>query len=727
MADQQQALVGGFSKRHVSGMMKHLRSEEQQVKAQEVAAAYKKMFAEKDWKAVLARMQNVVDEDHLRLSGEQRAAPFLAAGQTLITTPPKRIKSTSSIISTGGSRTPSTPRKRCDVTSCDPGTPLSPSTPGNAFAAGGFWEQLTPKTPVPQTTLPAMPASPYSPIVPRDHEARTAYKQVKDEVDAMARTICADRWSAYSSITDSNDIPKCLVRSKDVLRAAEMTLEYRQVDLKTAIEPQLPELLEHLANQESEILRAHAVKDIFELLDLDMWLQIDEETLVFTTLLDAQRDLIRMHRDRRRSNFIKVTDSAIQQAWATRILEDAEHMDEADGDNSSTHSDDKDYGYNNFLRSIKGATSSTSDLASMSDCQSSTNLASLRSSSSLQLSRETTLESQQSSNSPVKSPNGPPSLRNSASPQKSHGALVQASTSPERPSHASMLRSRENSLSQSPSVGKLTYARQLHSQKSTRSQNPSPEKAQNLAFQSPQATLYNSPSTKERTLPSRIITYKREVEPTPLSPEERAFRRMGASHTDLNIWAEDIKKMEERRDANLAAQHVTSRSAVHESVVSREQENPEDGPRQVALERINNASTPTRQDIPLRRSNAARLPRRMPQKQQPFTNDLAFRQASRTAQFPQHIPWLSPSSPPPASPTSPPPLPPLPPSTKYAISSQASLHDSVRRKQHVRSKSTISHEKMEEEEWNAELKRMEDREMVRQEQEEAWRGGRRQL
>jgi hypothetical protein len=88
MADQQPAPGSGFSKRHVSGMLKHLADDEQRAKAQEVAAVYKKLFAEKKWEAVLGKMQRVVDEDNLRVLEKRRPARLLQAGQALFAKSP---------------------------------------------------------------------------------------------------------------------------------------------------------------------------------------------------------------------------------------------------------------------------------------------------------------------------------------------------------------------------------------------------------------------------------------------------------------------------------------------------------------------------------------------------------------------------------------------------------------------------------------------------------------
>jgi hypothetical protein len=67
-----------------------------------------------------------------------------------------------------------------------PATPLTPKPMGNTFAGSGFWEQLTPKTPAPQTPVTAIPRSPYSPIVPHDQDACTPTKD-------MDMTFCGSR------------------------------------------------------------------------------------------------------------------------------------------------------------------------------------------------------------------------------------------------------------------------------------------------------------------------------------------------------------------------------------------------------------------------------------------------------------------------------------------------------------------------------------------------------
>jgi hypothetical protein len=686
MAQQQQAPAGGFAKRHVSGMLKHLADEEQRAKAMEVVAAFKKLFAEKQWVPVLEKIRQVAEEDHLRVSWSPAAAE--------VKTPP------AGMVTLGRSRAPSTPRERWDLPSRGPATPLSPTPSGNAFAEGGFWEQLTPKTPAPQTPATAIPHSPFSPVVPQDYEARAAYTRVKREVEAMARTVCASRLSIHTTINSSDYIPNSLVRPKDILKGAELTLHYRQVNLQTAIEAGLPRILRGLAVEEAQIIRQNSVKNIFELIDLDMWLQVDVNTLAFRTLLEAQRELIHIHRNRRKSKLLKLSDEAIRQAWATRILEDAEHVVEANRDGDSTQSDeDKGYDYNNFLRSIKSEVSPSSDLASMSAGRSCTDLSLRWSGTNMDsmppLSRETTFASQRSSTSPRKLHDlplrSPCTGRSSPSPKKHHSGAT--STGPRKP-----------------------YDLPLRSPPKPHSESPSPKK-------------HHSGTPRSRALSRTTTIIKEEgkedkdASPSspPLSPEEKAFRHLGASPTDLNQWAQQLKDMEARQTANknkVMSSSTRERHPAFRSAPRNRQGSPdsndswtcEDAAR---YEKEHSARNSTTHESP----TEMRSP--------------TFSGHKRAAGYAESMSF--PTSP--SSPTSPSPsqrpshtrsrhqaiLPP-PQGYRYAESSNASLHDSVRRARHVRSKSSqVRAGGEEEDEWSKELRRMESRELIRQEEEEVRR------
>ncbi|KAH7386703.1 hypothetical protein DE146DRAFT_179357 [Phaeosphaeria sp. MPI-PUGE-AT-0046c] len=398
MADQQQTLAGGFSKRHVSGMLKFLDNEEKREKALAVAAVYKKRFASKEWAQVMANLRQVANEDQLRVV-RRRPAPLkrnrppgleTSASAPVktpdVTTPPvglPRYNSAQSLLSAGRNRAVSTPRERWDIMSRGPSTPLTPTPVGNAFAQGGFWEQLTPKTPAPPTPVTVIPYSPISPVVPMDHEAREVYNDVKAQGEAIARSVCATRMSKISKISNSDDIPRSLLTSKDLLKGALIMLEYKQAPLKTIMNPNLPKMLKDLEDDEAKIIEQYSINDTLELLDLDNWLLVDEQARTLTTLLDAQRETLQMHRHRRKSSLLHLPEEAVQQAWATRILEDAQRAVEADGDNVSDDSDpDKGYNYNNFMRSIKHEYSSSSDCGSLAGGPSYTDLTTLRSSTS---------------------------------------------------------------------------------------------------------------------------------------------------------------------------------------------------------------------------------------------------------------------------------------------------------------------------------------------------------
>jgi hypothetical protein len=658
-------------------MLKHLADDEQRAKAQEVAAVYKKLFAEKKWEAVLGKMQRVVDEDNLRVVQKRRPTRLLQAGQALFAKSPTNASRTATT-PLSRARAPSTTRERWDVLSRAPATPLSPTPTGNAFANGGFWEQLTPKTPGPKTPVPKTPltaigpASPFSPVIPQDAEARSAYKHVKNEVDAMARSICGNRMSVHSTVpSDSEDVPKTLLSAKDVLKAAEITLEYHQLPLFTSVNPALPKVLEGLARDEKAITSKFTVKDSLQLLDVDAWLCIDQDPFDFYTILDAQRDRTRMLHHRRKSKSLELSEQAVQQAWATRILEDAERAYDFDreDDNGSDNSDETSgYDYSNFLRSIK---SSTSDLTNMEEPREFPDLALLRSSA---MSRETTFTSQRSSTSPRKIYDQSGTLELSReSTFASHGNSPR--TSPTKPYNASLRSS------------------------------TSPCKPPSLPRQSKRNTLEEIESSIH--VPSRDSTHTQDYDTPQLSPEDRAFRRKGASVLELDKWAQELKMMEDRqkihKEALMAQGYPVFRKKSRTSDAKEKQRGDHEG----ASGHGRMKSAPSKNmaegksDLPFRRyaGSAHRSPRHSSQPQS-ISNDLPFRQLHTRAD--SNIPAPSTGSPPVrSSPTRiPPPLPPL--QFEYASPSQT---------KHVRCKSSSARV---EDEWGKELEGMEGRERERQ-------------
>jgi hypothetical protein len=588
------------------------------------------------------------------------------------------LRSAKSMSLLAQNRALSTTRENWAVITSGPATPLSPTPTGNAFAIGGFWEALTPKTPaipVLVTPVTAIPHSPYSPVVPRDPEARDAYNKVKREVEAMARTICAARMSAHTTISNSNDIPDSLLKPKDLLKAAQIIVKHRQVKLKSVIDPGLPGRLCTLAAEETQITRQHSIKDIPELLDTDEWLHIDETTFESTTIYDSQRDAMRMHQKRRKSKDLKMSDAAIHLAWAVRILEDAERV-VANDDTSSTLSDeDKGYEYNNCIRSIKSEVSSSSDLASMTESLLSSGGTGMESFPSL--SRETTWMSQ--------------SQRSSTSPRKSYGMSM---------------RSQENSRGQSPSPEKPQRT------------STSPRKPPGFPLRSRENSYSTTPCPDKRTSTAglsrttTLIKEEDEDESAPLTPEEKSFRHMGASHTDLNDWAQQLKDMEERQKTKMAV--FAKFPALRDHPALQDPAALEDHPAFRFAPR--DRSETVDETDSWRRSSAS-------QHEREHSTSSTRNDVSPTRRLAAIVP-LTPSEP--ESPAMPTRIPPPPPGYKYAPNptGNASLHNSVRRKQHVRSKSSLARADELELEWREELRKMEMREKERQEEEMGMRRGR---
>jgi hypothetical protein len=642
MADRAPAPPGGFAKRHVSGMLKYLADDDQRAKALEVAAGYQKLFAQAEWEPVFARMKRVAEEDDLRVVGRRRPPPLTTstsappAAMADVRSPPAELPR----LSTANSLLPLGRRVR---------GPSTPSSAGNAFAPGGFWEQLTPKTPAPaptpQTPISAIPPSPFSPIVPKDRDARAAYDQVKGEAEAVARTICANRMSVYYTVKNSDDIPKKLLRRKDLLKGAETILEQRQANLQTTINPDLPKLLRDIAEEEAKILQQYSVKDIFGLVDADMWLRVDYQPLTFTTLLDVQRELIRMHHNRRKDRVLELPDHAVHQAWATRILEDAEHALEFDGDDSSVQSEeDKGYNYNNFLRSIKREATSSSNLVAMLEKKQASH-SSLRTSGtnldSLNLSRQTTLASLSGS---------------------------------QDTSHRLPFRSSGHTLADSPC--------------------PSPRKRE-------------SGPGRNRGL-GRITTNIKEgdTSPAPLSPEDRAYRRQGASIQDLDAWSKQLKEMEQQQLANKnkvmaqTMEHLALQSPSH-SRQGSDDTTLGGMQKRTAEHKKKNKSM---HNLKIGIQNA--LHSRSPSSGLNFSRPLASQTSS------------------PVSPSFdlPPPMPPVPPGHRYAPGVSSTQHGSTGRRQGSQSSGfAMVAPEGEVDEWDQELKRMEDMEMARQAEAEAER------
>jgi hypothetical protein len=466
----------------------------------------KERFSEAKWQEALRRIERAKKESVMKVLGSQIPPRIYHSfgtpgGRQLL------LQSSSSLTAPTGAHplrpaelprletaSPTTPRPRWDVVCAGPVTPLSAtsgSKKGNAFAEGGFWANLTPKTPVTAVPVPATPITailtePWVPAVPTDPEAKATYDEVHEEVHLMSLNLCASRLALHSSSNSEYDvIHPSMVKPKDELLAAEFTLESRQVDLSKHIQPDLPEKIERFADEEAAALRSYSVRTAEELRDIDTWLHFDEKTEDLTTILEAQRDILRMNRDRRKNGSLRLSDQAVRLAWATKIVEDKEYAVESKADGSSTDSDeDEGYDYSNFVRSIK----SISSQESLGDDE-------------------------------------PDSLRSSGTTTDVYGNPI--STYRDR---GASLRSSEVPTMFTPGILPLRSR-----QGTMNTDDPSPSNVMRRS----NATAHRKNLSVSMSIPSTNTAQ--------MSPEEARLRRMGPSTGDLANWASELRKMEHKR------------------------------------------------------------------------------------------------------------------------------------------------------------------------------------
>jgi hypothetical protein len=254
--------------------------------------------------------------------------------------------------------------------------------------------------------------------------------------------------------------------------------------------------------------------------------------------------------------------------------------------------------------------------------------------------------------------------------------------------------------------------------------------------------------------PRGSLTIKTDVNDNPgtatpeVSPEIRAFRRMGASHVDLSNWAEQLKSMEESRDARNQARDgsqqghpaftserdsekekerdFSNESWMCKGAAQHEREAEMEAPMEVPKTR--QAMEMSGYGLPLEEGKGGSKSARSSvyidnTTLTPSSRVSRSRQPSRSTSLSPHRlrPSFSKTTPAPSFTLATPP--PAPPGYRYAPAStstpvpkgSANLHDKVRRKQHVRSRSSIARASGDEEdEWASELRRMESRERVRQ-------------
>ncbi|KAI4684280.1 hypothetical protein J4E81_009160 [Alternaria sp. BMP 2799] len=417
---------------------------------------------------------------------------------------------------------PTTPRPRWEILSSGPGTPRS-ATAGpvkNSFAEGGFWESLiSPKTPVtaipiPTTPVTAVPPSPWLPNIPSiDAEAKATYEDLKTSVSKMALKVCASRHTLRRSFNSDNDvIHPSMVRPKDTFLAAQLTLGSLKLHqpLSTYIDASLPQKLDSHADDEAAGAKQYRIYRREQLDDVDSWLQFDAQTGELTTILEAQRDLLKMNKDRRKSREVAVGEKGIKLAWAVKVVDDCQYFADIAADGESEGSDEG-YEYGNFVRSLGDGDGSSlrSNSSTLDLTLTLTNSSNARSSAT-----EDSLNlTQRSSSSPIKSTQDPSS-----------------DTLP--------LRSRNYTLSN------------LSNTTSPNIYTPPPSHAHSIRRSNATATPSSSASRRNRQGSLWINTSLANPSisaASTMSPQERGTRHKGPSIEDLSGWAEELKKMERKR------------------------------------------------------------------------------------------------------------------------------------------------------------------------------------
>ncbi|KAF5844508.1 hypothetical protein GGP41_007505 [Bipolaris sorokiniana] len=372
-------LTGKELSKHEKWGLKYLEIEQHPVFWERVIYWCREWFTEAKWREVVRRIERAAKEDNVIVfgwhppmqpthsttaKGIRRLLCFSSSSLTSSTGPhPLRPAHLPRIVTSSSASV----RPRWDVVASGPPTPLS-ATSGlvkNAFAEGGVWASLSPKTPasmasVASTPITAVPLGLWASDPLNDPDAKAAYDEVRKDVKKMALHLCANRHALRLSSDGQHDvIHPSMVKPKDELQASQYVLDSCQLELSMHTDPNLPYKIEELADDEASNLRHYSIQTAQKLEDVDSWLSINECTGEISTTLDAQRNLLRMNRERRQNREMKLTEEAVHCAWAAKIVDDAEYIVKCRaeaGDEDS--SDDEGYDYENFIRSLRSASSS---------------------------------------------------------------------------------------------------------------------------------------------------------------------------------------------------------------------------------------------------------------------------------------------------------------------------------------------------------------------------------
>lgn len=372
-------LTGKKLSEHEKWGLRGLKKEQHPVFWERVIYWCREWFTEAKWREVVRRIERAAKEDNVIVFGWH--PPMQPTHSTTAKGIRRLLCSSSSSLTSSTGPHPLRPahlprivtsslasvRPRWDVVASGPPTPLS-ATSGpikNAFAEGGVWASLSPKTPasvasVASTRITAVPLGLWASDPPNDPDAKSAYDEVCRDVKKMALHLCANRHALRLSSDGQHDvIHPSMVKPKDELQASQYVLNSCQLDLSMHTDPTLRCKIEELADDEASHLRNYSIQTAQKLEDVGSWLSINEYTGEISTTLDAQRNLLRMNRERRQNREVKLTEEAVHCAWATKVVDDAEYIVKCRaeaGDEDS--SDDEGYDYENFVRSLRSASSS---------------------------------------------------------------------------------------------------------------------------------------------------------------------------------------------------------------------------------------------------------------------------------------------------------------------------------------------------------------------------------
>ncbi|KAF2128372.1 hypothetical protein P153DRAFT_386493 [Dothidotthia symphoricarpi CBS 119687] len=315
---------------------------EQQARALQVAAKYKRKFEGGEWKGVMVRMRKSV-RDGCRDTPKNSLASTTSTGRPL---PKSSAKLTSP------------PRTRWDILPPGAPPPLSQTPTYNAFTPTGFWSSLT-RTPTPITKPnPHTPqtAIHHPPVIPRDTRSNATYHALLADVEHLARGACAQRLG-FSARTGSDRIFRtAIVSAEDRVRGAERALEgCRAPGVQEDVMVRWGEIVE----QEDRAVRrwergcfGRAKGKNEEVVEEELP-QAKFRRGGIITGADSRARALEGSRVGM-GGLLKLPQGALRVVWATRILEDMlrlaeeERLAEAEGDD-----EDEGYEYGNFVRSIR--------------------------------------------------------------------------------------------------------------------------------------------------------------------------------------------------------------------------------------------------------------------------------------------------------------------------------------------------------------------------------------